>query len=206
MYARLQMVRTLPPAFTMPEGTERFVQVLAGHPGFRGAHPMLQIGTRQGLMLTLWDSRQDADAAPARTHAALGPAPFALAHDEMYDVLAVADGPSPVDGARVGHVLWFDGPRSAAQNEAIRRAGEERIQPVVEGLDGFARTYVLCRPEDSAVVIVTLATSTEALERITEAIFATELLPGEDPALLGDPDRVEIYRVGEQSRTVVPVA
>lgn len=60
-------------------------------------------------------------------------------------------------------------------------------------------TYVLGRPRDSAIVVVELATSTEALERMADAVFSTSLLPGEDPALLTGPDRVELYRLEDQS-------
>ena len=44
-------------------------------------------------------------------------------------------------------------------------------------------------------VIVTLATSVETLDAAQRAVMATELTPGEDPALLPGPDRVEIHRV-----------
>jgi hypothetical protein len=60
-------------------------------------------------------------------------------------------------------------------------------------------TYVLGRPRDSAIVVVELATSTEALERMADAVFSTSLLPGEYPALLTGPDRVELYRLEDQS-------
>ncbi len=87
----------------------------------------------------------------------------------------------------------------AAQNDAARQAGEERIKPAVEGIPGFVMTYVLGRPEDSALVVVELATSTDALDRMADAVFSTSLLPGEDPALLTGPDRVELYRLEAQS-------
>jgi hypothetical protein len=73
----------------------------------------------------------------------------------MYDVLAVIPGPAALDEATVAQVTWFDGPRSAAQNSAMRRAGEERIQPVVEHVPGHAATYVLCHPADSAILLIT---------------------------------------------------
>lgn len=205
MYARLQTVRTLPQQFTTPEASGFLIKVLEEHPGFREVHLMLQIGTRQGLNLSLWDSREDAEAAPARTRAVMGTPPFPLAVDEVYDVLDTAHGPAALDQATACQVTWFDGPRSAAQNEAMRRAGEERIRPAVEQVPGFAATYVLSNPADSAVVIVTLATSTDALGHIADAVFSTSLLPGEDPALLDDPDRVEVYKVEAQSLAGAPV-
>jgi len=199
MHARLQTVRALPDQFNGPEAARYLIKVLEGHPGFRSVHLMLQIGSRQGLNLTLWDSREDAEAAPARTRSVLGPPPFPYGHDEVYDVVSTGSGSAALEAAAVCQATWFDGPLSAAQIEALRRAGEERIRPVVEPVPGFVAGYVLCRPADSGVVVLTLATSTEALERIAEAIFSTSLLPGEDPALLTGPDRVEIYKVQNRS-------
>jgi len=205
MHARLQMVRNFPSHLNTPEASGHLIGVIEGHPGFRGMHLMMQIGSRQGLNLTLWDTREEAEAAPARTEAAMGPRPFELDHDAVYDVLTTLNGPAAPGAAVACQVSWFDGPRSAAQSEAMRRAGEERIRPVVERVAGFIVTYVLSRPEDSSVVLVSLATSTEALEAVTDAVFSTSLLPGEDPAMLTGPDRVEVYRVENQSRSGVPV-
>lgn len=206
MNARVQVVRAMPEPFTRPGAGQRLVEVVQRHQGFRGIHLMLQIGTRQGLSVSFWDSRDEAVAASDRTTAAMGPRPFPLAFDEVYDVLDTLDGPAAVEDATVGQILWFDGPRSAAQNEAMRRAGEERIAPALASVPGFVRTYVLCHPEDSAIAVLTLATSTDALERIAEAVYSTTLLPGEDPALLDDPDRVDIYRVDASALAPAPVA
>ncbi len=199
MHARVQIVPTLPKPMQNPAANQRLIDALEGHPGFRGVHLLRQIGTRQGLCLTLWDSREDAEVAPERTQAQLGPRPFPLAVDEVYEVLDTAYGPATLEQATVGKVSWFDGPRSAAQNEAARRAGEERIKPAVEGVPGFVMARVLWRPQDSAVVVVELATSAEALDQMADAVFSTPLLPGEDPALLTGPDRVELYRLEAQS-------
>ncbi len=193
MHARVQMTRTVPEQVRAPEASGYFIKVLEGHPGFRGVHLMLQIGSRQGFMLTLWDSRENAIAASERTAQVTGPRPFTLDFDEVYEVWTVTPGPAAVEQATVAQVTWFDGPRSAAQLDAMRRAGEERIEPAVERVPGHATTYVLCHPEDSAIVIVTLATSTDALNRIADAALGTSLLPGEDPALLIGPDRIELY-------------
>jgi heme-degrading monooxygenase HmoA len=205
MHARLQTVRALPDQFNSPEAAGYLIKVLEGHPGFRSVHLMVQIGSRQGLNLSLWDSREDAEAAPARSRSVMGPRPFPLDHDEVYDVVSTGFGSTALQDATVCQVTWFDGPRSAAELEAMRRAGEERIRPVVEQVPGFVASYVLYHAADSAVVVLTLATSTEALEGIADAVFSTSLLPGEDPALLTDPDRVELYRVENQSLAGVPV-
>lgn len=53
---------------------------------------------------------------------------------------------------------------------------------------------MLRRPDGGEVVVV--VTNTEAeLDRGVEVIMNTELLPGEDPALLPGPDRVERFTV-----------
>ncbi|MFP5317892.1 MAG: hypothetical protein ACLGI2_06300 [Acidimicrobiia bacterium] len=195
MHARVQIVRNLPEEFAKPAAASRLTDVIDRHPGFQGIHLMLQIGTRQGLNVTLWDTEENAVAASDRTAAAMGPRPFPLATDEVYDVLDSLDGPAAMADATVCQATWFDGPRSAAQNEALRRGGQERIAPAIRDTPGLVRTYVLCHPADSAIVVLTLAMSVETLERIADAVFGTTLLPGEDPALLDGPDRVDIYRV-----------
>ncbi len=54
--------------------------------------------------------------------------------------------------------------------------------------------------------MLTLATSTEALDAVADAVFSTTLLPGEDPALLSAADRVEVYRLEAWSRPRTGVA
>ena len=78
---------------------------------------------------------------PGRIRTASSPAPRSVSQRQVYDILAVIPGPAALDEATVGQVTWFDGPRSAAQISATRRAGEERIQPAVEHVPGHAATY-----------------------------------------------------------------
>jgi hypothetical protein len=206
MHARLQAVRTLPEQFNTPEAAGFLMNVIGGHPGFRSIHLFLQIGSRRALNVTLWNSLEDAMAAPDRTRAVMGPRPFTLDLDEVYDVLAATNGPSTPEEARVCQVSWFEGPRSAEQNDALLRAGEQRIGPAIATMPGLVATYVLCHPGDSSVAILTMATSTEALDRAAGIVFSTTLLPGEDPALLTGPDRVEVYKVENQLFASAPVA
>jgi len=206
MHAKVQMTPTLPTYVNTPEASGHFMKVLAGHPGFRGVHLMLQIGSRRGFSVTLWDSREDAEAASDRTQHVMGPRPFTLEFDGVYEVMASDAGPAAVADATVAQVLWFDGPLSAAQVNAMRRAGEERIRPAVEQVSGHAATYVLCHTEDSAIVVIVLATSTDALNRIADAALTTPLLPGEDPALLIGPDRIELYTHDAYSLAEAPVS
>ena len=205
MHARVQIVPTLPTPMQTLDAKRRFIEALERQPGFRGVHLLLQIGSRRGLCLTLWETLPAAEAAPENTEVVLGPRPFALAVDDVYDVWDTAYGPSRSEQATVAKVSWFDGPRSAAQTEAARRAGEERIKPAVEGIAGLVMTYVLGHPQDCAIVVVELATSTDTFDQVADAVFGTSLLPGEDPVLLTGPDRIELYRLDGQSLAALPV-
>jgi hypothetical protein len=94
----------------------------------------------------------------------------------------------------VAQVVRFDGPRDAAAVAASRRAGTERIWPAVRDLDGLVDTLVLERP-DGAELVLSFATSVDHFARAGERIMGTQLLPGEDPALLTGPDRIEVLHV-----------
>lgn len=88
-------------------------------------------------------------------------------------------------------VVSFDGPRTVEHVEAMERADRERLWPAVRDLPGQVGTFV-GRGPDGASVVVSLTTSLQAVEDAHTAIAATDLLPGEDPALLTGPDRVQI--------------
>jgi hypothetical protein len=91
-------------------------------------------------------------------------------------------------------VIFFDGPRAPEQVAAEDFAIRERIQPAISQLGHRFRVYVL-RREDGSEIVLTIADSEQALLDGQKAIMSTELLPGEDPALLPGPDRVELYPV-----------
>lgn len=91
-------------------------------------------------------------------------------------------------------LTYFDSPRSAAEVAAADFAGRERIEPSVAHLPGVLATYVL-RRDDGSGLVVTLADSEATLIRAGKVVMSTELLPGEDPALLRGPDRIEILAV-----------
>jgi hypothetical protein len=183
MYARLQTTRNIPSG---PDIEAVRAQVVEGHPGFAGLFHLEQVGIGWGAMVTLWHTRQDA---------ARGPRPVTLHSDDVYEVeedwLGVAAAERP-EGATL---LYFDGPLSAARLEAARWSGRERILPAIRDLPGRVRSLVLFDPEEAKVALVTLATSMPALEAIGQAVMTTEILPGEDPALLTGPDRFEVCRV-----------
>jgi hypothetical protein len=91
-------------------------------------------------------------------------------------------------------LTWFDRPMSRAEADAAERAGRDRLWPATQDVPGLVAVQVLSGT-DRSMVVLALATAVETHEEVQRAIFATELLPGEDPALLRDPDRVQIARV-----------
>jgi len=95
-------------------------------------------------------------------------------------------------------LTYFDGPRSAELVAASERAGRERISPAVTAdprlQEELVALYVLRQP-NGGEVMVAIVQSEDTLRHARQVIMNTELLPGEDPALLPGPDRVEIYQV-----------
>ena len=91
-------------------------------------------------------------------------------------------------------LTYFDGPRSPEQLAAADFAGRERIRPANSGLGHSLRVYLLRRHDGSEIAMV-LADSEQALLDAQKAIMGAGLLPGEDPALLPGPDRIELYPV-----------
>jgi hypothetical protein len=91
-------------------------------------------------------------------------------------------------------LTYFDGPRTPEQLAAADFAGRERIIPAVSKLGHALRVYILRRDDGSEIVLV-IADSKQALHDVQKAVISTELLPGEDPALLPGPDRIELYPV-----------
>ncbi|MFC6006649.1 hypothetical protein [Angustibacter luteus] len=106
---------------------------------------------------------------------------------DSHEGMAVAEPPTHA------MVLWFDGPRSAAQAAADQVAGS-RIAPAVQQVPGVVRTWVL-RADDLGYLTVSLVTSPDVPAAIQDVAMSTELLPGEDPALLSGPDRMAVLSV-----------
>jgi hypothetical protein len=94
-------------------------------------------------------------------------------------------------------IMQFDGPRSDAVVQAAQYAGRERIAPLVsahpELRDRLLGGLRAVGPDGTECIVV-LARDEAALDRLGEVVMASELLPGEDPALLTGPDRVLRYR------------
>ena len=97
-------------------------------------------------------------------------------------------------------LTMFDGPRSPELVAAGRRAALERIEPLLEAhpdiQDDLVARYVLTQPDGGEAVLV--VTGTEAsLDKAIQLIVTSELLPGEDPALLPGPTRAQRYLVAD---------
>jgi len=159
-----------------------------GQPGLLGAITFRQFAGPAGVSLTLWDTEADA-AAFAGQYAELAALP-----GEIYQVVDAAAGPAAKQAPAYARLMYFDGPRAPEQAAAEDRAGRQRIWPAIRDLSGLVGVYVL-RGRDLGSVVITLTTSAETLDAAARAVMSTELLPGEDPALLPGPDRIEIHHV-----------
>ncbi len=95
-------------------------------------------------------------------------------------------------------VLHFEGPRSPELIAAAERAMSERVMPAVMSRpdlwDNLVALYELRQPDGAQVTIV-IVSGENTLQDAENVIMSTTLLPGEDPALLPGPDRVERYEV-----------
>ena len=124
----------------------------------------------------------------------LWPDGASAADGERWQVFAHHLGRSVGRTPTVAQVVRFDGPRDAAAVAASRRAGSERIWPAVRDLDGLVEVLVLEQP-GGAELVLSFATTAEHFARAGERILSTSLLPGEDPALLLGPDRIDVLHV-----------
>ena len=149
-----------------------------------------EFGGRAGAAVSFWPTRADAELAAGRGVDG-GPLPLDVTVSEVVDTHL---GTAAHEPAVVAQLTVFDGPRSQAQADAADRAGRERLWPATRDLPGIVAVHVL-RDDGNGVVVISLATGVEVLEAAQRAVLTTELLPGEDPALLGDPDRVQVHRV-----------
>jgi len=91
-------------------------------------------------------------------------------------------------------VVEFSGPRTEEWVAAEQRAATDRLGPATDGIDGIV-SVIRMRAADNAYLVVVLAESMDVFDVASQAIMSTELLPGEDPELLGGPDRISFYRL-----------
>jgi hypothetical protein len=157
---------------------------VAGLRGLLGSLTFRQLAGAAGVCLTLWETQRPAYLGRRAGLAALP--------GEVYEVTAAGDGPASAQAPAWARLMYFDGPRAPEQAAAADRAGRQRIWPAISGLSGLVGAYVL-HGRDLGAVIITLTTSVETLDAAERAAMSTELMPGEDPALLPGPDRIEIH-------------
>lgn len=203
MHARLQTVRAFP-ATPDPGHMRQVIETIAGHAGFAGLYMMEQLGLGSGTLLTLWQTRQDADLVPERTEMTLGPRPFTLHTDDVYEVEEDWSGPAAAERPEAASIAYFDGPLSPARAAAIRQAARSRIGPVLADQPGLVRALALWHPEERKAAVSCLATSIAALEAGLRTVNSTELLPGEDPVLLTGPDRNDMHRIVAHAAAAAP--
>jgi hypothetical protein len=173
---------------------------VAGQPGLIGCFTFRQLGGPAAVRLTLWDTEASAAGCPGPDAGLTPPA------TEIYQVTHTEEGRAATQVPTYARLVCFDGPRAPEQIAAEDLAGRQRIWPAIRGLAGLVGIYIL-RGSDLGSVVVTLATSAETLDAAQRAVMATELTPGEDPALLPGPDRVEIHRVtGHHLPAAAPAA
>jgi hypothetical protein len=200
MHARLDRYNIQPgPGVDSPGLADLSIGV-AGQPGLLSCLTFGQLGGPAAVCLPLWDTEASATRFPGP---AAGLAPPA---SEIYQVTAAEEGLAAAQAPAYARLVCFDGPRAPEQAAAEDLAGRQRIWPAIQGISGLVGVYVL-RGSDLSSIVVTLATSVETLDAAQRAVMATELTPGEDPALLPGPDRVEIHRVtGHQLPAAGPAA
>lgn len=145
-----------------------------------------QLSGLDGAVLAFWSTLEEAASAADRRTAR----PMGLdcgSYEVVDEFVGLARNP------QFAQLTWL-GAGSQAQADAAERAGRARIWPAIKDIEGVVGSYAL-RGADRSAVIVGFATTVEAHEAVRRAIFSTELLPWEDPALLTGPDRVDIGRV-----------
>ena len=157
------------------------IEALTSRPGLRRDQPVAG-----------WVTIREVDG-PAATRITLFDAKPGSATG-AHQVMAIQTGTAGAQQPTHARVAYFDGPRAPEQAAAEDFAGRQRLFPAVRGLSGLVGVWVLRGPQFASVVC-TLATSMAALDAITRAVMATELLPGEDTALLPGPDRIQTHQV-----------
>lgn len=179
---------------SLPHEIDGWAEVLAAtlHEGQQpvATCTLAQLAGLSGAVVTFWTSREEAESAADRRVSG----PVTWQDSGCYEVVAMQDGVAAGQSPSYAQLTWFDGPRSPAQVAADDRAGRERIWSAVRDVAGSVGAWIL-RADGLGMVAIGLATNVETFEAIQQAIMATELLPGEDPALLNGPDRVDIHRV-----------
>jgi hypothetical protein len=148
-----------------------------------------QPGSSTGAVLAIW-AEQPAAAGAAACDGTL-PGRVVVEVGQYVPVGWIRPGRHQAPA--VLQLLRFDGPRGAVHRQADELA-DRRIAPVlteVPGLAGGISGY----DADGGRWLATFADSLDALLAARDWIFRTELLPGEDPALLTGPDQLQVLHL-----------
>lgn len=113
---------------------------------------------------------------------------------EAYQLVAGSEGTAWGRQPLFAQMTRLNDAGDPAVATAVKRGGQERVEPAVRDIDGFVASLVL-ETADHRIVVIALATALETFDAAERAIMATELLPGEDPALLPGPDHIDRARV-----------
>ncbi|TQM54545.1 hypothetical protein [Humibacillus xanthopallidus] len=97
-------------------------------------------------------------------------------------------------------LVIFDGPQSPELLAAAELADSQRITPLIEAhariRDDIVARYDLRQPDGGRALLIVTG-SEDTLDALAELIMTSDLVPGEDPALLPGPSRAERYTVAE---------
>ena len=184
MYATIHRLRHRPEDAT-PEWADAVL-----HDGLRPAgwvalgHP----GEAETVLLSCWDTAEEADAATGAPRGGVR-----RLDARAYRVVDVFGGVSSGEQPREAQLTWF-GPADRRRADARDRAGRERLWPAVAEVPGVVWAAVL-RGDDGSSVVVGLGARAGTAEAVQAAVMGTSLLPWEDPADLGGPDRVDVHPV-----------
>jgi hypothetical protein len=106
-------------------------------------------------------------------------------------------------------IMTFNGPRSAELVAAADRTSSERLGPIMMAhprvQEQFAALVTLRQP-DGAELRILFMRDPAGFDLVRDLVLSSELLPGEDPALLPGPDGVDRYRVVEMIGSLEPIA
>jgi hypothetical protein len=187
MYAYMEQHRSQSGGGGRGTGAELLSAGAGGQDGLVGHFGFEQVAGDAVVRMTLWDTEENAtgfasDRAPA------------LPAGDVFEVTDTMSGAAAGQVPTYARLLYFDGPRTPEQITAADFGARQRVWPAIRDLDGLVSMSVL-QTRDLGYVVITFATSVETLDAAGRAVMATELLPGEDLALLPGPDRMEIHHV-----------
>jgi hypothetical protein len=186
MYATIHRFRPRPEQ-SSDEWGGALVAALHQRADAAGHCVLMRLDGLEGAVLTFWDGEEDATGAVMRG----GEAGFDARSYRVVDHdRGLAAGRPP----RFAQLTWLNAEGGPARADRVERAGRERIWPAVRRLEGIVEMAVL-RAADDSMVAVGLCTDVDTPEAVRRAVFGTELLPWEDAAELGEPDRIDVDRV-----------